>query len=102
MRQLAMRYGAAQHRAHARERRRAGGAAEEGEDGRRLRSGLGNLFSCPEKARPIMELNDAELANAIVALIARKYPRLRLTDEDISEMLFGHPHYRRGCLSSSE
>lgn len=42
-----------------------------------------------------MELTDAELANAIVSLIGRKYPRLKLTDEDICEMLFGHAYYRR-------
>lgn len=42
-----------------------------------------------------MELNDAELADGIVSLIARKYPRLKLTDEDICEMLFGHSCYRR-------
>jgi hypothetical protein len=41
-----------------------------------------------------MGLTDAELADAIVSLVGRKWPRLKLTDEDISEMLFGTAHYR--------
>ncbi len=42
-----------------------------------------------------MELTNTELADAIVALVERKHPRLKLTDEDISEMLFGHAYYRQ-------
>jgi hypothetical protein len=41
-----------------------------------------------------MELTGARLADAIVLLVERKYPRLKLTDEDISEMLFGDAYYR--------
>jgi hypothetical protein len=43
----------------------------------------------------IVELIDTELADAIVSLVERKFLRLQLSDEDISEMLFGHPHYRQ-------
>jgi hypothetical protein len=42
-----------------------------------------------------MEYTDAELADAIVSLVGRKYPRLKLTEEDICEMVFGHGFYRR-------
>ncbi|MGQ0446674.1 MAG: hypothetical protein ACT4O2_16535 [Beijerinckiaceae bacterium] len=37
-----------------------------------------------------MELTGAKLADAIVELIERKYPRLKLTEEDIAEMMFGY------------
>jgi hypothetical protein len=42
-----------------------------------------------------MELTDAELPDAIVLLVERKFPRLKLSDEDISEMLFGTAYYRQ-------
>lgn len=42
-----------------------------------------------------MELHGEKLKGAIVDLINRKYSRLKLSDEDISEMLFGHACYRR-------
>ncbi|MGJ0395731.1 MAG: hypothetical protein ACR65U_05855 [Methylocystis sp.] len=42
-----------------------------------------------------MELTNAELEGAIVSLVERKYSRLKLSDEDISEMLFGNPYSRR-------
>ena len=48
-----------------------------------------------------MTLTDRELEDKVEALIQRKYPRLRLTQEDIAEMLFGdafnRPHISRVC-----
>jgi len=48
-----------------------------------------------------MEFTDRELEDRVEALIRRKYPRLKLTEEDISEMLFGdsfnRPHVNRAC-----
>lgn len=48
-----------------------------------------------------VELTDRELEGRVDALISRKYPRLKLTQEDISEMLFGdnfnRPHVSRAC-----
>ena len=41
-----------------------------------------------------MELTGARLADAIVSLVGRKYLRLKLTEEDISEMLFADAGYR--------
>jgi hypothetical protein len=46
------------------------------------------------KQERIMDLTEVELADAIVSLVERKWPRLKLTDEDISEMLFATGHYR--------
>lgn len=48
-----------------------------------------------------MEFTDKDLENRIEKLISRKYPRLKLTEEDITEMLFGdsfnRPHVNRAC-----
>jgi hypothetical protein len=48
-----------------------------------------------------MEFTERELEDRIEALIRRKHPRLKLTEEDISEMLFGdafyRPHVNRAC-----
>ena len=48
-----------------------------------------------------MEFTDRELEDRIVDLVRRKHPRLKLTQEDISEMLFGdpfnRPHVSRAC-----
>jgi hypothetical protein len=48
-----------------------------------------------------MELADRELEDKIEALVRRKHPRLKLTEEDISEMIFGdafnRPHVNRAC-----
>lgn len=48
-----------------------------------------------------VELTDQELEGRIEALVCRKYPRLKLTQQDISEMLFGddfnRPHVSRAC-----
>ncbi len=48
-----------------------------------------------------MEYTDRELEKKITILIERKYPRLKLTEEDIAEMLFGdsfnRPHVNRAC-----
>jgi hypothetical protein len=48
-----------------------------------------------------VDLTDRELEDKIEALVCRKHPRLKLTQEDISEMLFGdafnRPHVSRAC-----
>ena len=48
-----------------------------------------------------MEFTDRELEDKIEALVRRKHPRLKLTEEDISEMLFAdafnRPHVNRAC-----
>jgi hypothetical protein len=48
-----------------------------------------------------MEFTDRELEDRVEALVRRKYPRLHLTEEDITEMLFGDtfnkPHVNRAC-----
>ena len=48
-----------------------------------------------------MEFTDRELADKIEELVGCKYPRLKLTQEDISELLFGdkfnRPRVSRAC-----
>ena len=48
-----------------------------------------------------MEFTDKGLEDRVEALVGRKFPRLKLTEEDIAEMLFGNsfsrPHVNRAC-----
>jgi hypothetical protein len=48
-----------------------------------------------------MQFTDRELEERVEALVKRKFPRLKLTEEDITEMLFGdvfnRPHVNRAC-----
>jgi hypothetical protein len=48
-----------------------------------------------------MGLTDRELEDKVEALVRRKHPRLKLTEEDISEWLLGdasyRPHVNRAC-----